>query len=71
MITYYLIGNWMGSFRTESTTETIEEFKNWADKYEFSLNANKIFTEKNGGRVVIENLSDDGKKKLGYPKIGL
>lgn len=73
MITYYLIGNWMGSFRTKSVTEDIDTFFKWAKKYNFYFDKEtKIYKEDaGGGRVVIESMSDDIVSLLGNPKIGI
>jgi hypothetical protein len=72
MITYYLIGNWMGSFRTKSTTESIDEFIAWKEKYDFQLDKETgIYKGTDGGRVVIESMTDDVKELLKNPKIGI
>lgn len=69
MITYFLIGNWMGPFRTESNTESIEKFLEWANKWEFSKDENNVYVAKNA-RVVIEKL-EDPENKLGNVRIGI
>lgn len=73
MITYYLIGNWMGSFRTVSTTETLEDFLKWKEEYNFILDKeSKIFRSGNSkARIVIESISNEDRIKLGNPKIGI
>ena len=73
MITYYLIGNWMGSFRTVSNTETLEDFLKWKEEYNFILDKeSKIFISGNGkARIVIESISNEDRIKLGNPKIGI
>ena len=71
MITYYLIGNWMGSFRTKSTTETLTQFKEWATKHNVNPNSNKIWKLPDNGRVVFTAIDDESAKELNYPHIGL
>lgn len=71
MITYYLIGNWMGSFRTVDTTSTIKEFNEYIKKHNFIREEDKIYrNRKANGRIVITYLSDEGKKELNNPNIG-
>ena len=70
MVTYYLIGSWMGSFKTKSTTETVEEFLSWANKYGFTPNDKRIWSKDNG-RVVFESMDDVSLIKLNNPKIGI
>lgn len=43
MITYYVIGNWMGAFRTVSTTESFENFKIYCEIWKFKRNADGVF----------------------------
>lgn len=64
MITYYIIGSWMGSFRTVSTTETREQFKEYCDKWGWILNENGIYIQKDGskGRIVIESGAENNEK---------
>ena len=71
MITYYLIGNWIGSFRTESTTVTLTEFKEWAAKYNAEPDSNKLWKLPDAGRVVFTSIDDISAKELNYPHIGL
>lgn len=72
MVSYYLIGNWMGSFRTKSSTETVEEFLLWAKKNKFTPNVDKIWrNNEDGGRVVFESLDEEAIIKLNNPHIGI
>jgi len=71
MITYYLIGNWIGSFKTVSTTSTYDEFIAWATKWEALPNESKIWKMPDGGRVVFESIDKESMKKLDNPHIGL
>ena len=71
MITYYLIGNWMGSFRTKSVIETCDEFMAWAEKYNAKPDESKIWKMDDGGRVVFESIDNESMKKLNNPHIGL
>jgi hypothetical protein len=71
MIKYYLIGYWMGSFRTESETVTLEEFNEWANKYNPTADQEGIWRFPDGGRIVFEEIEADSFKALGNPKIGI
>lgn len=71
MVTYYLIGNWMGPFRTKSSTETVEEFLAWAEKWKFKPNSDRIWVGDTNGRVVFEKMDGESYEKLGHPKIGI
>lgn len=65
MITYYLIGNFMGPFRTKSSTETTEEFIKWADKHNFAPDENgNLRDPKKSGTVVIEDIDSETMKEL-------
>jgi len=71
MITYYLIGNWMGPFRTNSSTESLQNFLDWARKYEFEPHEDGIWRSKTGGRIVFESVDESVSEKIKPFKIGI
>jgi hypothetical protein len=71
MLKYYLIGNWMGSFRTSTVTESLSEFLEWKEKYNPVLDDSGIYRLSDGGRVVFLSISDDCLSVLGNLHIGL
>lgn len=66
MITYYLIGYWMGPFRTEETTSTVEDFLKWAKEYNFTPNDNGVWQPENKkGGIVFISIDSSAKEILG------
>jgi hypothetical protein len=61
----------MGPFRTKSSTETVDEFIAWAEKYKFTPDERGIWRGDTGGRVVFESVDSDAVDKLGKYKLGL
>jgi hypothetical protein len=71
MIKYYLIGNWIGTFRTKSEINTSDQFISWLNEYDVKQNEHRIYILPDNGRVVIEEIDKDFEKMLNYPKIGI
>ena len=61
----------MGSFKTNPTTETLTQFKEWATKYNAEPDSNKIWRVPDNGRVVFTAMDDESARELDYPHIGL
>lgn len=59
-VTYFVAGtDRFGSFRTETVTETLEEFKAWCKEHNVTKNENNIYSNPQGATVVFEDTHPD------------
>lgn len=63
MITYYIVGHWMGQFRTVSKTETLERFHEWAAEWHFTKDDKGVW--RNGRDfVVVESITAEDESEI-------